>query len=371
MYPVTERFLTALRSSHTVACRVDAYDGNRLVMRDVPFTDGSVTVSSGTGVHRKLDLTVSDPALWDVLSPVGTELWAYRGIQYPGGATEMVPLGVFSLDQQSTPVQARGAIAVTSAPDRWVRVQRGQFELPRVSEHALTCVQSVVRLVGEVSPNNADTTGVTLMNPLAQVKTTLQVWDRSRESAITDLCTASGTEAFFGPRGNLVVRNLPVINGRPAWKVDTGRDGVMISGTATRDRTRVYNVVVVVSSKTDGTAPFVPQVVEDNDPLSVTNVNGPYGRCPYFLTTSILGTAADAYKAGKALLAKTRGRFIDMTVDAVTNPALEAGDTIAVTGLDGNSHLYLVDSFTVPLSTEASQSLTLRTLAAVTSDASS
>jgi hypothetical protein len=366
MYPVSDRFLKALRSSHTVACRVDAYDGARLVMRDVPFTDGTVSVSSGTGVHRKLDLTVADPALWDVLTPVGMELRAYRGIRYPGGAEEMVPLGVFSLDQQSTTVAAKAAITITSAPDRWVRVQRGQFELPRTSEHALTCVQSIVNLVGEVAPTAADTTGVTLMNPLNAVATTLQVWDRSRETAITDMCTASGTEAFFGPLGNLVVRNVPVINGRPAWKVDTGRDGVMISGTATRDRTRVYNVVVVVSSKTDGTAPFVPQVVEDNDPLSVTNVNGPYGRCPYFLTTAILGTAGDAYAAGKAMLARTRGRFIDMTVTSVTNPALEAGDTISVTTVDGNTHLYLVDSFSVPLSTEASQSLTLKTLAAVT-----
>jgi hypothetical protein len=371
MYPVSAQFLAALRNSHTVAARVDAYSAGRCVARNIPFTDGSVSVSSGTGVHRKLDLTIADPGLWDVLSPVGTELRAWRGIRFPGGAEELLPLGVFSLDQQSMSVGALSTIAVSSAPDRWAQIQRARFELPRTSEHALTAVASIARLVAEVVPNATDTAGVSGLNPIADARTTVQVWDRDRDAAITGLCTQSGTEAFFGPRGNLIIRDVATMDTHPVWAVHTGRDGVMLSGTAIRDRTRVYNVVVVVSSKTDGTPPFQPQVVEDADPDSVTNVNGPYGRVPYFLTSATIAGPAAARAAGQALLAKTRGRFVDMTVSAVTNPALESGDTISVTGLDGGTQLFVVDSFTVPLTTEASQSLTLRTLAAVTNDSSS
>lgn len=370
MHRVSPTFLAALRESHTVAVRVDAYQGARCVLPDVPITDGTVTVTSGTGVHRKLDVTIADPALWDRLAPIGTELKVWRGIAYPGGSREMVPLGVFSLDQQSTAIVAKGAITVSSAPDRWARVQRGRFETPRTSEHALTAVTSIVNLVSEVAPTSPELGGVSSLNPLSGVATQLQVWDRDRDAAIAGLCTQAGVEAFFGPLGNLVIRDVPTLARAPQWRVHAGRDGVMVGGTATRDRTRVYNVIVVVSSRTDGTAPFAPQIVEDNDPTSVTNVNGPYGRSPYFLISGTLTSAADARAAGRALLVRTRGRFVDLAVEGIVNPALETGDTVSSTGVDGNPRLDLLDGFTVPLTAEGKQSLTLRTLAAVSGDTS-
>jgi hypothetical protein len=367
MYRASDRFFAALPESHTVAVRVDAYQGGRCIMRDVPISEGSVSVSAGTGVHRTLTGTVPDPALWNLLAPVGTELRAWRGIRYPGGAEEVVPLGVFGLDQQSMGLFGAGGIAISSAPDRWARVQRARFELPRVSEAALTAVQSIVDLVGDVVPTTPDLGGVTTTNTLSQVKTALQVWDRDRDQAIQDLATASGTEVFFGPAGNLVVRDVPVMDKVPAWRVHAGERGVMLAGSASRDRSRVYNVIVVLSTKTDGTPPFPPQIVEDLDPASPTNVNGPYGRAPYFLSTALLANASDARKAGAALLAKTRGRFVDMTVDALVNPCLESGDTVSVTTVGGTA-LYLVDGFSVPLTVDGKQSLTLRSLAAVTSE---
>lgn len=366
MYRVSDRFLGALRNPHTVVARVDAWSGARLILRDVPFSDGSVSVSSGTGVRRKLDLTVPDTSLWDVLSPVGVELRAWRGIRFPDGTEELVPLGVFSLDQQSRPVRTGGGISISSAPDRFAFLQRARFETPRVSESGLTNVEQIIRLAGEVVDSSPETGGLTTANPLRETKVAVLVWDKDRDKAIQDLATAAGVEAFYGPTGQFTVRDVAVMDTHPVWRIRTGPGGVMVSGTSTRDRTRVYNVVVVVSTKTDGVIPFPPQIVEDTDPLSPTNVNGPYERCPYFLSTATLGTAADAYQAGKALLAKVRGRFIDMTVETVVNPALDSGDTVSVATEDGNSRLYLLDSFPIPLgASTGTQSLTLRSLAAV------
>lgn len=371
MFPVSARFLAALGGSHTVIARVDAYSSGRCVAYDIPFSDGSVSVSSGTGIHRKLDLTISDPSLWDLLTPVGVELRAFRGVRHPGGFDELVPLGVFGLDQQSTPILRTGAITVSSAPDRWAYVQRRRFELPRTSEPSLTAVQSIVALATEAVSSKVETGGVSFAgNHNADVPTTTQVWDRDRDSAIEDLATAAGVEVFYGPQGELVVRNVSTMTTHAVWKVHAGQRGVLLGAEATRDRTRVYNVIVVVSGKTDGSAPFQPQVVEDRDPTSITNVTGPYGRAPYFLITNTITDATAARAAGAALLTRTRGRFIDMSVDAIVNPALETGDTISTTTVKGNTHLYMVDSFTVPLTAEGSQSLTLRTLAAVTDDAS-
>jgi hypothetical protein len=370
MHPHTERFTRSLRQSHTVVCRVDAWSGPTLLARDLPVSDGSVAVSSGTGVHRKLDITIPDKSLWDLLSPVGVELRAYRGIRYPGGDEELIPLGVFSLDQQSIPVLTGDGISISSAPDRYAAVQRARFETPRTSEAGFSNVEQIARLVQEVVPTTPETGGITALNDLADTKVGVLVWDRDRDKAIEDLCVSAGVEAFFGPTGQLVIRDVPVMDAHPVWRVTAGRDGVMLAGTATRDRTRVYNVIVVVSSKTDGSAPFRPVIVEDTDPTSPTNVNGPYGRCPYFLTTATISNTDDARKAGQAMLAKTRGRYVDMNVEAVVNPALTEGDTVAVTTESGQSRLYLLDSFGIPL-VDAKQTLTLRSLAAVTSDASS
>lgn len=371
MYRVSDRFLTALRSSHTVVARVDAWSDARLVMRDVPFSEGSVSVSSGNGVRRKLDLTVPDVGLWDVLSPLGVELRAFRGIRFPDGSEEMVPLGVFSLDQQTRPIRAGGGIGISSAPDRYAAVQRARFEIPRVSDSGMTNVAQIIRLVTEVVPSTPETAGLTSANPLSETLVGLQVWDRDRDKTIEDLATAAGVEVFFGPTGQLTIRDVAVQEASPVWRIHTGRDGVMSSGTATRDRSRVYNVVVVVSTKTDGVPPFQPQIVEDADPVSPTNVNGPYGRAPYFLSTATIGNAADAVRAGRALLAKVRGRFVDVSVEAVVNPALDSGDTVSVTTEDGGSRLYLVDSFSVPLGPAGAQSITLRSLAAVTDSGTS
>lgn len=372
MYPVSDRFLTALRSSHTMVSRVDAWSGNVLLKRDVPISDGSVSVSSGTGVHRKLTVTIADQSLWELLSPVGVELKAYRGVRYPGGEEELVPLGVFSLDAQSVPVLTGGGISISGAPDRWAFLQRARFENPRVSNYPLTNVEQIAVLVREVLPGvGIDTGGVTTQNILSGTQVAVAVWDRDRDKTIEDLCTAAGVEAFFGNHGQFVIRDLPVLGGPPVWRVHAGRDGVMISGTASRDRSRVYNVVVVVSSKTDGSAPFAPVVVEDTDRRSPTNVHSNYLRAPYFLITSTISNAEEARAAGAALLAKTTARYVDMSVTAVVNPALEAGDLVTATDETGNSRLYQLDSFAVPLTTEASQPLTFRSLAAVSEDTSS
>ncbi len=369
MFPVSDRFIRALRDSHTMVSRVDAYSGNVLLKRDVPIVSGSVSVSAGTGVHRKLTVTVADESLWEMLSPVGVELRVWRGLQYPGGEEELVPLGVFSLDSQSRAVLTGGGISISGIPDRWAFIQRARFETPRVSDYPMRNTDQIVTLVREVLKNvGVDNGGVTNRNRLSQVTVPPLVWGRDRDKAIEDLATAAGIEVFFGNHGELRLRDIPVLGSPPVWRVRAGRNGVMIGGTATRDRSRVYNVVVVVSSKTDGNAPFTPVVVEDTDRNSPTNIYGTYGRVPYFLTSATIANTEDARAAGAAMLAKTKVRYVDMTVSAVVNPALEAGDSISTTDEHGNSRLFQLDSFDIPLTTDNTQSLTFKSLAAVTGD---
>ena len=99
MWAVSDTFGPALRQAHTVVVRVDAYLDEQLLAGDLAITGGTVTVHGGTGVRRTLSVTLADVTLWDTLDVMGVELRPYRGIRYPNGSTELVPLGRFSLDK--------------------------------------------------------------------------------------------------------------------------------------------------------------------------------------------------------------------------------------------------------------------------------
>src|ERR1044072_2774627 len=105
MYPVSSRFLAALVESHQIATEVKLFraDGQVEVLE---HTGGSVTVDRGQGPRRTCSVTVADTTLIpltakDKLSVYGAQLRISRGVRYPGGSTEMVPLGVFRIDQVS------------------------------------------------------------------------------------------------------------------------------------------------------------------------------------------------------------------------------------------------------------------------------
>lgn len=355
MYPVSSDFGQALRESHAAIVQVDAYLSGSLIAEDVPISGGSVSVASGSGVRRTLDVTIADRDLWGTLDTIGVELRAYRGIRYPSGDRELVPLGVFSLDQQSISVGPTGGIEVRSAPDRWARVQRAQFETPTSSISTARITSEISRLVtGAVSGITVTTTATStaLAGPL--------VWEQDRAQAAADLATAIGAEVYFDVAGNLVIEDAPLLGQTPVWTVDASASGVLLSGERVRDRQRTYNVVVAYPSNLNGTAPYAPQIAADTDPTSRTYVNGPFGRVPYRYTSPAMTTSAQALAAAKALLNRVKAVNAQLSLEAVVHPGLDRGDVITVLTPDGTTELHLVDSLTIPLEVGGTQQITTR-----------
>lgn len=355
MYPVSSTFLAALRESHTVVVQVDAYLSGSLLSSNLPISGGSVSIASGSGVRRTLDLTITDRTLWSTLDTLGVELKASRGIRYPSGDVELVPLGVFSLDAMSMSVGPTGGISVTSAPDRWVRVQRAQFEQPTAAVSTNPISTEIARLVtGAVSgiSTSITATSAVTVGPL--------VWDQDRAAAAADLATSIGAEVYFDVAGNLVVADAPLLGQTPVWTVDASPSGVLISGDRARDRSRTYNVVVCYPSSVSGTAPYAPVVVADTDPTSRTYVGGPFGRVPFRYTSPAMTTSAQATVAAKALLNRVKAVNAQLNVEAVVHPALDRGDVITVLTPDGTTELHLIDSLTIPLDVGGTQQITTR-----------
>lgn len=355
MYPVSSLFGPALRDGHTLYVRVDAYYDGDLLVEDIDISGGQVNVNSGNGVRRSLDLTITDLTLWDTLDVIGVELRPYRGIRYPNGSVEQVPLGVFQLDAQSMSVAPRGGIQVRSAPDRWARVQRAKFETPQASERGDLTAVEVVRLVTDAVP------GVDVINQSTSTATVgALVWDRERDRAVTDLLTSIASEAYFDNDGALIVRDAPLLSQTPVWTVDASPTGVLIDGDIKRDRSRTYNVVVVTSTAVDGTTPFAPQVAADTDPGSRTYVSGPFGRVPYFWSSPTVTTAAQALLAARTILNRVKATNAQLAVESVVHPGLDRGDVITVLSADGRTELHLVDALTIPLTVAGTQAITTR-----------
>lgn len=353
MYPVSDAFLATLRGPHTVSARVDVYLAGGLVYSSLPFTAGDVEVADGDGVRRKLTLTIPHVGLWDVLTPAGTELRAYRGVRYPGVATpEVVPQGVFGVDAQSLALGPNGTIAIT-APDRWARVQRARLKVPLASIPGARVTAEIARLVVGAVPGITVTTTATSTATVGAL-----VWERDRDKAVTELARSIGAEVYFDWTGGLVIRDAPKLSASPvSWRVDVSASGVLIGGDRSRSKEKTYNVVVVTSSTVDGATPFPPQIVSDTDPTSPTFI-GTYGEVPYFYSSPLINSTAQALAAGRTLLNRLKGLAAQLDVTAAVNPALDRGDVFYAVLSDGTVERHMAAAFGVPLTLAGTQQIT-------------
>lgn len=334
----------------------------RLTTR-LPMVDGSVEVDGSTpGVRRTLSASFSPlPGLFDQLAPTGTELRAFLVVRGPDGVERTTAQGVFDVDVQSMGYSADGDIRVT-APDRWVRVQRGRFLAPRVPARGTTLRAQIATLVNEVMPAGVST--VDFGTRTASVPA--QVWERDRDKAVEDLAKAASLDVFMDRDGFPTIRDAPLIDsGNVAWTVDAGEFGVLVEADRERNRQRTFNVVVVTPSSNEGVAPWPPQYVWDNDSASPTyagpdpvrhpELAGPFGVRPVFYSSPLLRTAVQGLQAGRTILARVSGLAAQLSLSTVPNPALNDGDTVLVKlppdspGGQPRLELHIVDRMSVPL----------------------
>jgi hypothetical protein len=376
MYAVSQIFLDALRygGGQWYGYVTAWLGGSPVVLPDgstrLPLkTDGQneVRVDGATsGVRRTLSVTCPRvPGLWDALAPVGTELRAYTAIKYLSGGVEVVPQGVFDVDVQSLGYTASGELKIT-APDRWARIQRARFLAPRTSTVGATNRAQIATLLNEVTGGSASDEATSTATVPAQT------WDKDRAGAIEDLAKAASLDVFFDRSGTAIIRDFPTLQASGVWTVDAGPTGVMVSADRQRDRQLTYNIVVVIDTRNDGTAPLPPMYVWDNNPDSPTYAGSgsgasttpptfpgwaaaPFGQRPFPYKSPLFANSAQQTAAGTTMLGKVTGLNAQLDVSTVPNTALDDGDTIAVSlprerwDRTRPAERHIVDSFTVPL----------------------
>jgi hypothetical protein len=363
MWPISLTAQQVLAGSHQITVRATAFTDRHGTITDLPISSGAVMVDATSQVRRTARLTVADPGLWpvdpfDVLSPLGSELLIEYGIVVPGAGVEWVPLirGVITDISRDQPVTSGQGALPMSLADRSIKVADDRFDQPVQTIPGARVVSEIQRLIRESLPDVTvtDHTGSTQLAAVIEI-------ERERwADGIEKLSDALGAETFADPTGDFVIRPQATHADPVVWQIHAGHNGILVSTSEKQTREQVYNRVIASGQRSDAT-PAVWAAVSDTNPNSPTRYGGPMGRKPRFYSSPLLTTTQQCHEAASALLARTTGMHASLSLTAITNPALDAGDVISVDTGTG-SQVHVIDTVTIPLAPGDAQEITTRTL---------
>jgi hypothetical protein len=363
---VSAQFLEAIRNPPPIAVRLEAWRAGARVDTygddGIPIYAGEVQVDGTKAIQRSLSGLRVDATdeMWDLLSPVGTQLRAYRGFRYGPGRSELVPAGWFAIETLTENYGGDWDGSVESAPDLMWLVERARFLNPRTFPAGTRIATMISTLLSEILGSVTVTA-----TSLATLPSTV-VLEQDRLGEIQKAAESIGAIVYVNASGTPVLADAPTIQPAAVWDVDTGDAGVLYTAARSRSADRAYSAVKASAAQVDGVAQFAPQVVYDDNPDSPTYHLGPFGLVPYFMSSDKFQTAAQALAAAQArlpLVTATRAEF-DLTAEC--NPALEAWDTIAVhlprrqRGQTTVTERHMVSAFTIPLTPDGVQSISTR-----------
>jgi hypothetical protein len=352
-----------LRRSHSIDTRVTAFSSVFGSVTNLPVVSGSVTADMGSQVRRTATVGIGLDTAWpaspyDVLSPLGSHMMIEYGIVLPTGRVEYLPLiwGPITSVRRKIPVSGDTEAVSVTVSDRSLLVAQARFDQPTQTVAGATTVAEITRLITDVLPNNAvqDQTGSTKVAPVMEL-------DRERwNDGVEKLADSIGAEVFCDQISTFIIRPEPTVADPVVWTVRDNETGVLISEDDEFNRDLVYNRVVASGQRTDGTPP-VFAIASDTNLNSPTNINGPFGIKTRFHASPLLTTVPQCQSAANSLLARVTGHHLQVSLTAITNPTLDAGDVIRVIVGD-NDDLHVIESVSTPLTPGDTQQIKARTL---------
>ena len=364
---VTARFLEEIRKSHRSYSYVEVTSPKQETFQ-LTVISGDVQIDRTAAVRRRCTVSCIDPlgvlvpaTVESVLTPYGTEIRPYRGVQYSDGTVEAVQLGVFRLAKVSISDKIGGSPEISlEAYDRSREIARDKFTSPYVIAEGANIIDAIKAILARTFP---DLEYDAMSSTLAMTAPSLYDVGDDPWDAVTDLATSAGCEIFFNALGRCVIAPPVDIDSLPSpdFTFIEGQGCTMLDIDRVFTDEPGFNGVVVTGASPGDELPPVRAVIWDEEPTSATYHLGPYGEVPMFVTDQVVKTVEDATAMAGALLAAQLGFSSQVSLDATVNPALDAGDVvevvrdrILVTGF------YVIDALRVPLNASGTQSVTLR-----------
>ncbi|WP_189951483.1 DUF5047 domain-containing protein [Streptomyces roseolus] len=333
----------------------------------LPATDGQVDVDRSAAVRRKLSCQCIDPLglltprdEGELLTPYGTELRAYRGIEYSDGTQEVCKLGTFRLSKSSISDSNTGSPVIQlEAYDRARTVQRDKFKVPYTiasGTNAMTALKDIIKMTFPAIQYDTITSTVTTTAPL--------LFDAGSDpwEAVYQLARSMGCEVYFDVEGRLAVLPPSDLNALPSpdFTYVEGQGNVMVDLSKEFNDENAFNGVIVTGESIGDQLPPVRGEIWDDNPTSPTYRLGPYGEVPVFITDNLAKTEEQCKAIARAQLNLILGAASRIAITGIVNPSYECGDIVRVkrakSKIDG---LYSVEAFSIPLRA-GTQALTLR-----------
>lgn len=363
MFPVTDRFLEEIQGSHEVYAYVDITGPNLDEMPETRVLGGGVTLDVTAQFRRYASITLvdSDGTLEELLVQPGVEVRPYRGVKYSDGTTEVCPMGVLRVSTIDLVDAGVGGRQVTiEAYDRSRTVTRDGFTVPYTIDagtNLLDAIKAILERTFDGLEYDAMSTQMTTTAP--------KVYDASSDpwAACQDLAQSMGCDIYFDAVGRVVVAPPVDIDAlpSPAFSYIEGPGCTMLALEKKYSDDPGYNGVVLTGESVGDDQPPVTSIQWDEEPTSFTYHNGPYGEVPYFLQDENVKTQDDADNAASSILKGLLGFSYQINLTAVLNPALDAGDVVAVVREASRvAGLYAVDGITMPFSAAETATVTLR-----------
>lgn len=347
MYPVSTRFLATIVEDHVPVTEVILFrtDGG---VETLDHTGGSVPVDRGSQSRRTCSVTSADTTLiprtpTDKLSIYGALLRISSGVVYSDGSRELVPLGVFRVDEVGGDVD-EGPVTI-AGKSLEVVIADDKFTSPYKASG--TAVGAVTALIQRSIPDAViDSTGATdaAIGPRT-FDTEGDPW-----AAVTEIAAAIGAEVYCDADGVFKIAELPdLLAVDPVWTISAGEGGAYVQANRGMSADGVFNGVLARGENTETNAAPVSALVVDNDAGSPTYWSGPFGHRPKFYSSSTLTTSGACTAAATLKLRAAVAPNASADISSLPNPALEPGDVLRVVYPDGTKELHQVQSFTVPL----------------------
>ena len=329
---------------------VDIYYSGQLLFPDVPISEGAITLDRNSDSRASGVITVaSNDFDLSVLEPWGSELVVKSGVVYDNGDEELVPMGVFRLNEDSvsegqseTPSvqffdRARAVIETQIAWDQDFSGWLSQSTISQLVTYSLPDVN----ISFDPSLGNLRLPGGTVYSNTN--------WDGAKETA-----QGIGAEIYFDRAGDCIVAPPPAVSSTTpvsaaVWTIGVGEDGTLTEANRGVSRENTYNGVSLYGAQTDDQVRPWAFVYDDN-PQSKTYYYGPFGRKTIRLENATLTTNTQCLNAARELLKNYVGLGRTVSFSCLANPALDPGDIVLFKFFDGDE-LHLIDQLTIPLGT--------------------
>jgi hypothetical protein len=373
-YTTTPAWNTAVTASHTMAVQVDVLNRNVPVLTLGTVTGGSVEVER-TLIRRQASLTIVDPGDGslipsspnDPLSVYGNEIRIWRGIVYPDGTRELVPVFTGPIAE----VEEDWPQITVKAFDRADRVQRHRFESPNVIGSGTNYILAIQRILEAADP------GIEFNFPATSLVTSQLMFEEQGDpwEAAKKMAASMGFELIFDAMGVCTMYAEPGANvtnplfvfaeGDNASFPEQATTATLLGATRSRTNRGRFNKVIVTGENTDNSAVYRAEAW-DADPSSPTYIAGDYGVVPRWYASQFVTSNAQAAAAARSVLQAELGQSDQIPFEIIPNPALDVGDPARIVraraGIDTTR---TIDKLSIPLDASSGMSVITRSQVAI------